>query len=939
MSEIQAGSYDKEESGKTPGVVDSFFLSEREKPTPLSKDINKHLLEFFTTPNVCNFNVYDLIVKFEAYGKQAGVNIGGLKNFFAEKIRNDIEDVESSDDDTKDSYSDVVLRLLFDTETDFSANLACNEDRLSEFIQALLPKLKELFKKESLESIHTVMQSLSSQFSPIAMYLLNERVNHIISGFFKKSTEFVLEEIDLIENVYKDAENLAIPPEFISSAIAHLCSDFGTEASMQQLFALIVDRAFAEGIDAQTIIRFLQNENIEQILLNRVLFYANEGYFENGKMQATGEIRNEINAYIEHFSDNYKPTYQKYTFIATVKKLAQKYREYDVLSYLKEYPFLRGLIHNRIPTVVDDLYVESCKQRLNKMDEDESSKLRAVAKTQFSRIFYYSADVDNECFMYNVEELHKLFNKTLPQIYNNGKFLNYAEFRRVIEEMMVECIKSHPGIITIKLNVSDELIANSILLDKDVEETVRCLVEDNAKTMNGDSELFDPLTDPTRIPLALEELAEKFIVDGEIDSERYEDYLLRHHSCHEFDPLHEIEVLNKKIVSLLEYQALEEFSEEVTSLIARIRSKIERNQDGGANDRNKKLGLIKDKLKWLFTQTDEYLAFLEEKSKGIDFYRSERVKNCHDLAGLTLLAINGEDEVERFEARRKISLALRMDRITKSGAYVFLDRNIDSIKRILSSYLEYNHSPLEYVPFYDHPKKGIALILNEPAQKRQRLSPPSKEFSFTEEDKCYIREVKLIPATFSGVDCWVLPSFNGREIEIIRKKSLQSITTKQLRNRTSADLAAMTLVAKDIRILEELTRLIQKDFLAYGKVLSIENKMGDLIKLRTKNVSINSSSSKEYRSIHYVVEMVIYDPETQRELITTIEVRVILIDDLVKEQSLYHAASHQNYEQIRLRDVINRLVPRDIYSDSYEMSDPDPWDIHGDRQVGLRKKS
>jgi hypothetical protein len=932
MSEIQAGSYDTKESGGMAAGVVEFFSSMKEKPTPLTEQLKKNLLEFFNTPNVSNFNVYDLIVKFQAYGKQSGVNISGLKNFFKENVYDEESNQEQS-------ILDEVLVLLFDTKPDFSANLICGEERLSQFIEALLPKLKELLKKESLESIYTVKQSLSSQFFPLEMYLLDERVNQIITGFFKKSIEFVLEEIELIENVHREAEYLEIPSGFVSSTIAHLCSDFGTEASMQQLFALIVDRAFAEGIDAQTLICFLQNQNIEQILLNRVLFYANEGYFENGKKEATGEIREEINAYIEHFSSHYKPTYQKYTFIATVKKLAQKYRDYDVLSYLKAYPSLRGLINDRIPTVVDDLYVESCKQRLNKMDEDESSKLRAVAKTQFSRIFYYIDAVDNECFIFNIEELHKLFNKTLPRIYDNGKQLNYAEFRSVIGEMMIECIKAHPGIITLKVEVSDEVIASSIVLNKDVEETVRCLVEDNARTMNGDSELFDPLTDPTRTPLALEELAEKFIIDEKVDLKKYEDYLLRHHSCHEFDPLHEIEVLEKKLLSLLEMQSIEELSEDVELVIARIRDKIRQNQNGNENNKERLIEVIKNRLSDLFIKADEYLAFLEEKSGGMGFYISEKVKTTHDLAELTLLAINGKDEVERFEARRKISLALRMDRISKSGAFVFLDRNIDSIKRILSSYLEYENSVVEYVPFYDHPKKGIALILDEPSQKRQRLSPPPKEYSFTEQDKEYIREVKLIPATFSGVKCWILPSFSDQEIEIIRKKSLQSITTKQLRNRTSADLAAMTLVAKGIKDLEELTRLIQKDFLAYGKVLSIENKMGDLIKLRTKNVSINSSSSNEYRSIHYVVEMVIYDPETQRELITTIEVRVILIDDLVKEKSLFHAASHQIYEKIRLGDVIKLLVPREIYTKSYETSEPNPWDIHGDKQEILKKKS
>lgn len=872
----------------------------------------RSLYTFFDHPNVRHFNVYDLLLKFRTHAHFEGISLSDLKLFFKDKAN-----------------LDFVVGKIFYSDSNYPINLAFEDEKLSEFISALSSKLRGLLKKDSFETINGALSSLSAEFSPLEMYLLNERVNHIISGFLQKSSEFVLEEIELIENVHKDTDDSTINHEFVSSTIAHLCSDFGTEASMQQLFALIVDRAFAEGIDARTLINFLQNENIEKILLNRVLFYANEGYFENGKMPVNDEIKAEINAHINYFSDNYKPTYQKYTFIATIKKLAQKYKDFDVLSYLKQYPFLRGLLHNRIPNVVDSLYIDICKQRLDKMDEDEFSKLRAIAKTQFSKIFYFSHYDDHDFFEFNVQELHNLFNRTLPQIYINGRILNYAEFRRIISEMMIDCIKKHPGISTIKMELSDEII--SISLGEDIDETVRLLIEDNARTVNGDSELFDPLSDPSRTPLALEELAEKFITEGEVDPLSYSEYLLRHHSCNEVDLLRETEAVKEKVLAMLQLEEMNDLEPEAIQLFAKISNRIKVNKHLRSNDGDKILTIIKEKLRELFNKADDYVMFLEEKSGGTGFYRSERVKECNDLAELTLLAIEGKDVIERFEARRKISLALRMDRITKSGAFVFLDRNVNSIKNILRAYLRYEPSVIVRIPFDDHPPKSSD-------QKLPRLITPSEESKFTEQDKEFLSEIDLIPSIFSGVKCYILPILNGGEPEIIRKKSLQSIVTKQLRNKGSDDYAAMTLVVEEIAELEELTKLIQRDFLAYGKVLSIENKMGDLFKIRTKNVSINSSSSKEYRSIHYVVEMVITDPESRRELITTIEVRVILLDDLLKEKSLFHPASHKKYEQIRLRDVINRLVPRELYSDSYEVSAPDPRDIHGDRQIALKKK-
>ncbi len=888
-----------------------------EVSTPTIPDLqairNPELYLFFEKELVCDLNFYELILKFRNQAPAGKEAIDELISFIK----------------FPDNLS-IILEKLFSisSDLDFSASLSKSEEEISDFIDALMPKLKELMRKDSHETINSVFIELSTNFCPIEVYLCDIRVKELIKGYFVKTSEFILNEIKLIEDIQTNHDSHINCPEFISATIAHLISDFGTEASMQQLFALIVDRAYAEGIDANTLIEFLKRDSIIRLLLNRVLFFANEGYFENGKKPVTEEIRTEINAYVQYFANNYKPNYQKNTFIATIKKIVLKYKEYDVLAVLKDYLNYRliALLNSRIPTVVDNLYIEVCRQRLEKRDEDETTKMKSIAKTQFSKIFQYFDSTDNPYFFLNVSELHNLFNQTLPQIYEKIKFLDYAEYRRLIREMMIDCIKKHPGGNSLKMRLSEDYVCSIPLDEECLEDTVQKLIEENAKTVHGDSELFDPLNDPTRPSLAIEELAEKFIVDGKLSTRRYNDYLRRHHSCHEFDPLQELEVVKRKVDFLLKPGFLEEYRKEAEELFSRIQERLITNRtarESRQSDKVKILKLIKERLRELFVQADNYIDFLESKSGGVSFYHSERVRECNDLAGLSMLAMNQNDIFEQFEARRKISLALRMDRITKDGSYVFLDRNVESIKGLLRKYLSYNAEELTSLKYYDYPE-GIIICDEENSSK---------------DDPRYLREVSLIPAEFNGVRCWILPIFEGDKIEIIRKKGLFSILTKELRKKKKDDLAALTLVVRDLTKFEELIKLIQSDFLAYGKVLSIESKMGNLLKIRTKNVNINPSSSNMYRSVHYVVEMVVSDPVNQRDLITKIEIRVMLRDDLLKEKSVYHPASHQIYEQIRLNDVIAHLVPREIYGESYQVSDPDPWDIHNDKQIALKKKT
>ena len=905
-------------------LIEEILSNIKEAPVSLSVD----LTEFIDNPIVYNLNIYDFYLQYYNSVKKRNISISNFKNHLAENdnvliIANKIfPPIEES--------SSYLFESLSDLELD-------------NFILFLVSSLEKLLNKNSVNSFSTLLESLSEEYPNLEIYLSHPKVRKILEGFLKKTSEFILEEIRLSQEVYKSNSSSIKDKEFISSVISHICSDFSNEASMQQLFTLIVARANAKKFDVNSLIEFLKNENIIEILLNRALFFSNEGYFENGKKVVDNEIQEEINKFLNHFSEKYDPAYPKYTLISTIQKLKNRYLKYDILSFLwKEYPkhVLRCLIKSRIDYVVDNLYIEIAQQRLENRDDDNKTKLEDIISSYFPKIFFYSETPKNQCFVLKLDELNKLFGDTISKIYKNQKNINFAEFRNVLLKMILKVIKNNPEVITLKItNVSGIMPMVIEFVQEDAENVFTELIQQNTKTIQVDNELIDSLSDPTRINASIEELGEKFIIEGEIDNEKYEDYLLRHHNVYRFDIDVEIKAIKEKILKVVEHCDLKDLEEEALSLISKLQNKISLIKENDETNCNlNKVNLIKERLKGLFTDAENLFHYLSNQLNIESITKSERVKNCFDFGELVQIALFGEDEVERFEARRKLAITLRMERITKGPYYVFKERNANSIQKIIDDHCVYNPENPISVHFYDHPEKGLSQIQFVDGIRRIIPITTAEEKSFTSADANTEKTIKLFPCNFNGVECFILPAGEREKGDIIRIKSLNAITIKELRHKKAHDLLAMSLVVNTQAQLEQIVSAIESKFLAYGRVISIKNNLGDVVEIKTKNASYNSSSSSEYRSVKYVVEMSIYDDQIQREVITTLEIRILLLEDLIKEKSDFHHASHKIYESRRLSSVIKSLAPEEIYKDLYEESVPEKWDIHKHSSRNLKKK-
>lgn len=714
-----------------------------------------------------------------------------------------------------------------------------------------------------------------------------------------------------------------------SEIIEHLRTEIAINSPFYEEMELIANRCFDLGIDPDKVIAFFESDQvlnmiIEDVVDNKYSRYSPldlntavstalnsialklKGITDRlDKVSVDQKTESEIITYFEYFKKTYNPTDSEHTIYAFIQKLEEKFSSYDIANWIKRNKHLfaelmRGTNGQRhIRNMVHSAYEKRGKQFPERFVEVRLSRFLEIKKVSGSEKIAGEEDV----ILIDCNELRDFFGDILPRIYT--KEVDAVRIRRILIEKCIEKVESvndkkrregQPELKSIYVREGETVERKDFDNFEEMKAEFEGIVSENAKTISSHIDITNLLEDSERTPENLKhEYLRFFDEEGKLNRQTY----------------------NRTLRSIFEMV-------------------------GGASEERESIFDIKDRVADIYEKVNDYLHNLYRTqgiSTSLDF---ELVRNTNDYAQLVYLACRGETKELRFAARRKLELGWLVYSCVYTPRYVFRHRDAGAIKQRLESFVGGikvdAEAQLEEMHFIDN-EEGQVELIDDPSTLdggEQRLNT-----------------VKLIPATFCGVHCHLLPVKNGatgeddestRDTEYIGIKSLRSMVTKLIRGEKTrakdiTDIIRMTIVADSIEALAQIQEKLENRYVSFGRNLRRENRYGQFVRVSTFNTTTNSYKSDEYRTLRYVVDVPIQDETGGHMYLAPIEIRVLLREDLAKEKSSSNDASHINYESKRARVCIKRLEPPTISPELYKTTGPQTEDIFGHTSVVLKDRS
>ena len=379
---------------------------------------------------------------------------------------------------------------------------------------------------------------------------------------------------------------------------------------------------------------------------------------------------------------------------------------------------------------------------------------------------------------------------------------------------------------------------------------------------------------------------------------------------------------------------------------------------------------VEARLRRTFRGTNQYLDDTY-KFLGIDSEpMSERVRNSNDYNKLLYILCTTDDLAERLQARRKIELGFLSYSCEYSARHQHREYNAKAIKEYLEGsergiYID-EQQPLEEFSFVEYPKGTVYTdkegVRHELPKGGIILLDDRVNESDLPEGGIVTDRVKLIPGTIGGIKCSYLPAKSGQQIKVedrspdsmvdvyepnpreyLGTKSLQAEVTKLLRgekisSKDITDKQRLTMVFDNIEDLRNAQSHVQDYFFSTGTALKIENRYGELVNVSPTirhGKDKNGEKSDDYKTFRYVGEIPVPSPLEGIEgpIHALVEIRLMLKEDLAKEKSLTHDASHTRYEVDRSITAIETIAPYETCPDHYKTLPPRKYDV----QAKLRK--
>lgn len=723
----------------------------------------------------------------------------------------------------------------------------------------------------------------------------------------------MLEKVDLSKRpaLFEDSElDIRIKGDINDVLDSRLAAFMSFEKEME----FIGEYGFLMGIPPAKLIAYFEDEKIIDLMTMEILNMEESGLratsvyalfksiFKVGikrlrgisrrikKAPVAGEIEEEIKAAIADFNEHYDPTDSEKTLAAFIALLREEYHEYDLQTWLRDNKkLLRGVSIDKDVLSYVHKTVSEVYERAGSKKPGQFMKLHA---DQFHR--YDTNDEDSNIPVYrklikknNGHEnapyfeiypdlIVDFFNDVVPRI-ENGKNSLITLRKLMIKAIREKLASQDPNCKNVIINDNAKL---EVIVGESHEELMKKLEKYIARictTVGSHINVADLLIDPTQLSPEITQHYEEWF-DGE------DNFII-----HSSNPYY------AHLRRLFRYRNEPEDFDVVKTRVANILKNVNKYLDSVAED------------------------------LGIPGITIQEVAEINDYAELVKIACKGENELVRFAARRKIELATLIFSCEHTPLKVYQDHHAKALKEVMEGkggITIDETAPLKRIEFMDWENGELARIMDDQTEG-------------IDQDK--IKSVDLIPATLGKTPCYLLPTNSedqneGNPREYIGKKSLFSMVTNLLtgekkRAKDLTDLVRMTFVVDSIEDLVQVQQQIEDEYISFGRTLKRENRYGEFVKVGSFKVLESANKSAEYKTLRYVVDVPIEDEAGVRTYMAPIEIRVMLVEDLLKERSEFNDASHKKYEHRRLQTVHERVEPVEVFPERYKTIGARIYDI------------
>lgn len=704
---------------------------------------------------------------------------------------------------------------------------------------------------------------------------------------------------------------------FKRDSIIALNSRISAALSFYDQLEVIGKSSFSRGVPAEKLIEFLESGQVLEMLVQNAVDFKHARFSADNiaaavltgidsiarklrtriekisKKPITRDEDLQIRSEIERFAAVYHPTHQTYTIANFIRELMEKYSDFQIEEWLKKnINVFVNIVRNRMSEKYDESSNEDGSPRhIANIVHGIYEKKGRDHPDKFIRIYlhtFLTCDSENgqqgsgRVVRLNLPALREFFEERIARVQSDGYSLEKLQ-----EMVMDECEKY----------ISENAPESRKTEIRDVDGTITPKEYENNKELRR--ELREYIQGNTRIITSVGDPTNLLVNPTSCSPE-----IARHFEAW----IHEDELIIPE-----EYYLY-------------LRKLFGRKSEGGAEETDE---MVEKRVEEILRNVDLYQESITDYLGIPSIMRSGLVRQANNFKDLVKIAYDSENEhsaIDRFEARRKIELAILINACEKTVHWQYRHHEAQEVKKTFedpkADELKIDRNAdlvgLKYIdlPPVDDEIEGVAKIYEDETELRGVVF-----------EECNKKCVRLVKAKFAGVDCYLLPPLEEEEKEgddpkeYIGFKKLSNMVSKAIRGSLRpdriTDLIRMTYVVDDMDDLQDLQTHIETYYVSSGRALKRENRYNRLTNVRSFNVRPNPVKSENYRALRYVAYIRIPDISGTRDIDVPVEIRILLKEDCAKEKSLYDPMSHERYQRRRLRKVVERLAPREVYGDLF----------------------
>lgn len=705
-----------------------------------------------------------------------------------------------------------------------------------------------------------------------------------------------------------------------SQIIDHLDSPVAASLPFVEVVETIAKSCFDRGIKPDRLIAFFTDRHILEMMVDETIVQGRASYRANNLI-ATGasfvdgllahvrfsvdgikkekvdpKMAIQLKKYIAFFKKTYDPKDLTNTFTQFIQQLEKKYPKHDIRGWLRDNKdLLAEVIYDQneqqyhVEKIINEAYVERGKNRPAEFIEmnvgeflsvgtANSAQMRKVIARSRGQSDSLQVSEDQKYVLLTADHLEEFFDDTLLRLATKDRSPKDIQILllKLCQEKLFKEIGEQP--LSVVVCLAKRNIISMVAYElEDRAAMWKCIeteIRARTKTLSSHIDVLNLLSEPQEVPEEITSLYQELFDEetGELHEERYNNYL--------------------------------------KSLFGALR--------GGRKER---ITTVKPRVEGILKEVTNYFLFLlEELGYTVEALPLD-ILNNNDYAELLMICATNDDPRDRFIARLKLELAAIIYSCEATPRKVYQEHDAKAI-----------------AAYFQHADPGIRIKASAQIKEEVFYEDPEGNIYKSNDGRPDLveRKILLMPAKFGDVNCHLVVDGKG---EFENQKSLFSMITKLLhRDRRRAkdltDLIRKTVVGDNPEDIERINAMLETYYLSFGRQIKRERTNGK--GKGNSGVRPNVSKSADFSVDAFVADIPVEDISRTNTYFAPGEIMVTDLDRLRVQTTERNALGHRQYEIRRIREIIVRLLPLEVFPEYYVVSEPDPDDISGKLTVQLR---